>query len=153
MLCINMHPDSLAHRTEVPSQDSATVLSTGKMDHVSDAKRILQGTSKNENLQKSLLPLLCTFSHPKKAQIVLKPSLTMPGGPVPPIELVFEWQTGVYPHGIRAGPVLTIVSSVFCALAVGVVFARIYDRIFIRHNYGLDDTLIIVAAVSSSMHH
>ncbi|KAH7063074.1 hypothetical protein B0J12DRAFT_157523 [Macrophomina phaseolina] len=71
----------------------------------------------------------------------------MPGGVVPPLELVLQWQTDAYPHGIRAPPTLTVISVIFTALALAVTLARLYDRAFVRHNSGIDDVLVAVALV------
>ncbi|KKY15822.1 putative integral membrane protein [Diplodia seriata] len=71
----------------------------------------------------------------------------MPGGVVPPLELVLQWQTDAFPHGIRAPPTLTIISVVFTALSLAIVVSRFYDRFIIRHNAGLDDALIAVALI------
>lgn len=69
----------------------------------------------------------------------------MPGGVVAPPELVAAWQTDAYPHGIRAGRSLTIISLVFTSVALVIVFARLYDRALVRHNAGLDDALIMAS--------
>ncbi|KAH7063581.1 hypothetical protein B0J12DRAFT_735464 [Macrophomina phaseolina] len=73
----------------------------------------------------------------------------MPGGPVPPIELLMQWQTDAFPHGIRSGPTITVISAVFTAIALVVVLARLHDRLVTRHNYGLDDTLIVMAMITT----
>ncbi|GME28208.1 integral membrane protein [Neofusicoccum parvum] len=69
----------------------------------------------------------------------------MPGGVVAPPALVAAWQTDAYPHGIRAGRSLTIISLIFTSIALVIVFARLYDRVLVRHNAGLDDALIVAA--------
>lgn len=73
--------------------------------------------------------------------------VAMPGGVVAPLELVLQWQTDAYPHGIRAPPTLTIVSVIFTALALAITLARLYDRAFVRHNAGVDDLLVAIALV------
>ncbi|GME47983.1 Integral membrane protein [Neofusicoccum parvum] len=71
----------------------------------------------------------------------------MPGGVVPPLELVLQWQTDAFPHGIRAPPTLTVIAVVFTALALATTLARLYDRVMVRHNAGVDDVLISIALV------
>ncbi|OJD35903.1 uncharacterized protein BKCO1_14000166 [Diplodia corticola] len=71
----------------------------------------------------------------------------MPGGPVAPLELVEAWQTDAFPHGIRARQSLTTISIVFTVLAFCTVLARLHDRVFSRHNAGLDDVLIVAALI------
>ena len=50
------------------------------------------------------------------------------------------------PHGVR-GIELVVVSSIFLALAVLAVGARLYRRIYIRRWLGADDALISIALV------
>ncbi|KAL1646526.1 hypothetical protein SLS58_003112 [Diplodia intermedia] len=75
----------------------------------------------------------------------------MPGGVVAPAELVAAWQTDAYPHGIRADRSLTVVSLVLTPIAFVIVFVRIYDRAFVRHNLGLDDILIVASLLVLSI--
>jgi hypothetical protein len=62
---------------------------------------------------------------------------------------VASWPTPNYINPETRGPELWIVSGIFFFVATVSVWTRLYSRCFIRHWFGLDDWLILVAYVRS----
>lgn len=77
----------------------------------------------------------------------LRDNEKMPGGLHPPLELVLAWQTDAFPHGIRRGPTLAVVVAVMFFLTLFIVCGRLYARVIVQRNAGLDDLLIALAMV------
>ncbi|KAK8234839.1 hypothetical protein IWZ00DRAFT_121561 [Phyllosticta capitalensis] len=73
----------------------------------------------------------------------------MPGGVVPPTELAIAWQTDLetYPRGERRGNEVIIIVTVLLFLTLWILAARLWARVKVQHNAGLDDILIVIAAV------
>ncbi|GME42048.1 hypothetical protein GTA08_BOTSDO06142 [Neofusicoccum parvum] len=74
----------------------------------------------------------------------------MPGGLHPPLELVLAWQTDAFPHGIRRGPTLAVVVAVMFFLTLFIVCGRLYARVIVQRNAGLDDLLIALAMIPTT---
>ncbi|OJD36694.1 uncharacterized protein BKCO1_10000113 [Diplodia corticola] len=64
----------------------------------------------------------------------------------PPLELVFEWQTSKFPHGIRRGWGLIILIGVLYPICLIAVVLRTRVRVR-RRSFGADDGLIILAVL------
>jgi len=65
----------------------------------------------------------------------------------PPISVILSWPRPNYVDPLTRGPEVLILSGVLGSLAVAVVAARIYARICILKNFGIDDFLILLATV------
>jgi len=68
--------------------------------------------------------------------------------PLVPPSVVALWPKPNYENPETRGPEVTIVGSVFLALATLAVGIRLYTRIFVRHWIGLDDILVAISLVS-----
>lgn len=62
-------------------------------------------------------------------------------------EEIARWPKPNYHNPMRRGWGLVALCIALFVLALGIVIARLYARIRIQRNYGLDDTLIIAAIV------
>ncbi|KAK8152395.1 hypothetical protein BC567DRAFT_267948 [Phyllosticta citribraziliensis] len=67
----------------------------------------------------------------------------MPGGLHPPADLYRQWQTDDFPHGERRDWSIVIIVTFFGFLAYATVAARLWARVIVNRNSGLDDALII----------
>ncbi|KAK7546004.1 hypothetical protein IWX92DRAFT_195210 [Phyllosticta citricarpa] len=76
----------------------------------------------------------------------------MPGGLHPPLELYHAWQTDQFPHGERRDWSIVIIVTLFGVLAYATVAARLWARVMVNRNSGLDDALIVVALVCRLEH-
>ncbi|KAK7531182.1 hypothetical protein IWX46DRAFT_371515 [Phyllosticta citricarpa] len=74
----------------------------------------------------------------------------MPGGLHPPLELYHAWQTDQFPHGERRDWSIVIIVTLFGVLAYATVAARLWARVMVNRNSGLDDALIVVALIFTS---
>jgi len=72
----------------------------------------------------------------------------MPGGFHPPISVVLNWPLPNYTDPIGKGPQLFAVTIIFGFLAILFVAARLWSRIKVQKNAGLDDLCITLALVS-----
>src|SRR4051812_2921558 len=64
---------------------------------------------------------------------------------LPPVDVLLSWPTPNYEDPVTRGPALVIVNSIFVALAVSTVAARLYTRIVIKRWFGIDDVFILLA--------
>jgi hypothetical protein len=64
---------------------------------------------------------------------------------LPPVDVLLSWPTPNYEDPVTRGPALVIVNSIFVALAVSTVAARLYTRIVIKRWFGIDDIFILLA--------
>ena len=71
----------------------------------------------------------------------------MPGGIHPPLEVIETWPKPNYAHPETKGWGLIIVSIVLGALSVVVVTLRMWCRLVISHNQGIDDYILLAAMV------
>jgi hypothetical protein len=67
---------------------------------------------------------------------------------LPPLEVILGWPHPNYVDPVKRGNSLTVLNTVFVAVALVVVGLRIYTRIFVVRFFGVDDVFIIIAAVS-----
>lgn len=68
----------------------------------------------------------------------------MPGGLHPPIALIASWPLNYTPGEFEtSGFYIVIIVAAFLGLAWLVFFLRMWSRIFIAKNFGVDDALII----------
>ncbi|KAK7185673.1 integral membrane protein [Paraphaeosphaeria sporulosa] len=72
----------------------------------------------------------------------------MPGGIHPPLSVILSWPTPNYMNPVTRPRVATILSCVFGPLTTLLLFARLWVRIRVQQNAGLDDWLMIAAIVS-----
>ncbi|GME58777.1 putative integral membrane protein [Neofusicoccum parvum] len=76
----------------------------------------------------------------------------MPGGIHPPIELLKAWKTDnvTYPKGERKGPSLMIGIIVMYIVTLVIVLGRLWARIVVQRNQGIDDYLIIATILPTT---
>jgi hypothetical protein len=74
----------------------------------------------------------------------------MPGGFHPPPSVIATWPAPNYVNPESKGNQLLVVSSVFAILAIAVVLARLWVRVKIQRNAGIDDLFIFLALVRES---
>ncbi|KAK7545913.1 hypothetical protein IWX49DRAFT_485925, partial [Phyllosticta citricarpa] len=74
----------------------------------------------------------------------------MTNGIVPPTELAIAWQTDmdIHPRGERRGNTVIIVVAVLLFTTLWILALRLWARFKVQANAGLDDILIVLAAVS-----
>ncbi|KAF2439559.1 hypothetical protein P171DRAFT_325707, partial [Karstenula rhodostoma CBS 690.94] len=75
----------------------------------------------------------------------------MPGG-IPPLSVVLSWPTPNYIDPVTRPKVATIVACVFGPLTILLLSARLWVRIWLQRNAGLDDWLMLAASVSILSH-
>jgi hypothetical protein len=73
---------------------------------------------------------------------------SMPGGLHPPLSVISSWRPN-YTHPETRGWGIVVLVSVLLALCYVVVFMRIWARLRLAKNSGLDDALIVFNLVSS----
>ncbi|KAL5410926.1 hypothetical protein PMIN06_002491 [Paraphaeosphaeria minitans] len=71
----------------------------------------------------------------------------MPGGIHPPLSVILQWPKPNYISPVTRPNVATIVACVFGPLTTLLLFARLWVRIRVQRNAGLDDWLMIAAIV------
>jgi hypothetical protein len=71
----------------------------------------------------------------------------MPGGFHPPLSVILSWPPPNYTDPIGKGPQLLVVTIIFGILSVFFVVARLWSRIKVQKNAGLDDLCITLALV------
>lgn len=71
----------------------------------------------------------------------------MPGGFHPPVSVVLTWPLPNYDDPVGKGHQLLVVTIIFGVLAVIFVSARLWSRIKVQKNAGLDDLFITLALV------
>ncbi|KAF2475582.1 uncharacterized protein BDR25DRAFT_279724, partial [Lindgomyces ingoldianus] len=69
----------------------------------------------------------------------------MPGGIHPPLEVIASWPAGNYIDPPTRPKAVLIVACVFGPLSLGILIVRLWVRIRIQHNTGLDDWLMLAA--------
>jgi hypothetical protein len=75
----------------------------------------------------------------------------MPGGLHPPLEVISSWPKANYSNPITRSKAVLIVACVFGPVTIALVLARLWVRIRIQHNAGVDDWLMMAAIVSLSI--
>lgn len=66
----------------------------------------------------------------------------------PPPGVTAQWPAPNYVDPIVRWPALLVVALILSPLAMAVVGLRVFTRLTVKKIYGLDDTLIVVGAVS-----
>lgn len=74
----------------------------------------------------------------------------MPGGIHPPWSVIATWPEGNYEHPVTRGLSLVVVTITLYAVAVVAVVARLWARLMMQRNAGLDDLLIVFSLVSQA---
>jgi hypothetical protein len=69
-----------------------------------------------------------------------------------PPEVYYSWPRPNYVDPVTEGPALMIVGIVLSAIAILLVAARVYSRLFITMALGIDDLLILISLVSQAVH-
>jgi hypothetical protein len=71
----------------------------------------------------------------------------MPGGLIPPLEVIASWPPAnlVNPEG--RGTVTSIIAGVLSPITFFIVFARLWVRFVLQRNAGCDDWLMVAALV------
>jgi hypothetical protein len=73
----------------------------------------------------------------------------MPGGIHPPLEVILSWPKPNVVDPVRRDWMLPILTIVIFFVTLAVVTARLWARLVIHHNAGIDDALIVLAMVCS----
>lgn len=73
----------------------------------------------------------------------------MPGGIHPPLEQLLIWPTPNYVDPPTRSPYVLITACILGPISVALLFARLYVRIRMQRNAGLDDWLMLAALVSN----
>ena len=71
----------------------------------------------------------------------------MPGGPYPPLSISQSWPTPNYNDPITQGTALIDLTIILYAIAFIIVLARLWARVVVTYDVGLDDVLVVVAMV------
>jgi hypothetical protein len=69
----------------------------------------------------------------------------MPGGIIAPWSVVASWPKPNYDGPVRKGDGLTVVCIVLSAITIVLVALRLWTRIIITKQPGLDDLLVVLA--------
>lgn len=72
---------------------------------------------------------------------------TMPGGIHPPLEVILSWPRPNYIDPIKRPKTVLVVACVFGPLTIALLLARLWVRIRIQRNAGVDDWLMVAAIV------
>lgn len=71
----------------------------------------------------------------------------MPGGIHPPLSVIESWPTPNYENPVTRPGTVLILAAVFGPLSLLFLGARIWARVLIQHNAGIDDWLMVAAIV------
>lgn len=74
----------------------------------------------------------------------------MPGGTVAPWSVVESWPESNYAHPVKKGDALTVLCIVLAPLTTVAVALRLWCRVVVIKQLGLDDLLIILGLVCTS---
>ena len=75
----------------------------------------------------------------------------MPGGIHPPPEVIASWPKPNYAHPETRGPTVIIVEAVLAGVAIVVVTMRLWSRLAITHNFGIDDWMLLASLVRQTL--
>jgi hypothetical protein len=75
-------------------------------------------------------------------------SYTDPSPTKAPPSVYLSWPKPNYVDPVTEGPALVLVGIILSSIAILLVAARIYSRIFITRALGIDDLLILISLVS-----
>jgi len=67
---------------------------------------------------------------------------------LPPLSIAQNWPTPNYDDPVTRSKTALVISILLGTVMLAVVAARLWARVFIQRNVGLDDWIIIVALVS-----
>lgn len=73
----------------------------------------------------------------------------MPGGIHPPLEVIATWPKPNYESPQTQPKIILIFACILGPLTVTLLLARLWVRIRMQHNAGLDDWLMLAAIVSN----
>lgn len=73
--------------------------------------------------------------------------LRMPGGIHPPPQVIASWPAPNYENPETRGWSLTITTVVLASIALAVFLLRLWSRLFLTHNAGADDWVLLAAMV------
>lgn len=71
----------------------------------------------------------------------------MPGGIHPPLSVIASWPTPNYVDPERRGWSVVVMCAVLWGLAMVILMMRLWARLVLQHNAGLDDLFIVLAMV------
>ena len=71
----------------------------------------------------------------------------MPGGLYPPLSISQSWPTPNYNDPVTQGTALIDIAIALYAIAFVTVLARLWGRLVVTYDVGLDDVLVVVAMV------
>jgi hypothetical protein len=74
----------------------------------------------------------------------------MPGGVHPPLDVILSWPTSNYVNPDTEGPGLIIICIVFGSVTTVLITLRLWARIFIIRQPGLDDLFVVLGYVRQS---
>lgn len=69
---------------------------------------------------------------------------------IPPPSVTSQWPVPDYTDPVTRGPAILIVNIIFITLVVVAAVGRFYSRIAIKKWFGIDDSMCVLALVSSS---
>jgi hypothetical protein len=69
----------------------------------------------------------------------------MPGGLFPPLSISQSWPAPNYNDPINRGTALIDLTIILYAIAFITVLARLWARVVVTYDVGLDDVLVVVA--------
>jgi|SRR6266480_2195336 len=69
----------------------------------------------------------------------------MPGGLYPPLSISQSWPTPNYQDAVTQGTALIDLAIALYAIAFVTVVARLWARVVVTYDVGLDDVLVVVA--------
>ena len=71
----------------------------------------------------------------------------MPGGIHPPLEVMATWPTPNYRHAVTRPQTMPILACVLGPITICLLLARLWVRICMQKNAGMDDWLMVAALV------
>jgi hypothetical protein len=74
--------------------------------------------------------------------------VNMPGGIHPPLSLILSWPEANYINPETRPNTVIVLACILGPTTVGLLFARLWVRIFHQRNSGWDDWLMLAATVS-----
>jgi hypothetical protein len=72
----------------------------------------------------------------------------MPGGIQPPVEEMLKWPKSNYENPLTRPHYVLVTACVLGPLTVAMLFARLWVRVRMQRNAGLDDWLMLASLVS-----
>jgi hypothetical protein len=78
------------------------------------------------------------------------PNASGSSGLLPPLSVIIQWPTPNYEDPVTRSKAVLITSCVLGAIMIAVMGARMWARVVIQRNVGLDDWIMVAAMVRPS---